>query len=63
MLESTHQEDNAAEKTRGLTITPYSKGMINFQLVKIPDIHLMRNELDSRAVIYDEKLKITELKN
>ena len=34
----------------------------NFFWVKVPDIQLLRTELDLRDVIYDEKSKITALK-
>mgnify|MGYP001394363470 CR=1 FL=1 len=53
-IESKDREDNTAEKTRGLTLTPYGKGIFSYFWVKIPDIQLLRTELNMRNVIFDE---------
>ena len=48
---------------RGITITPYGKGLVRYTWVKTPDIALLRTELNLRSVNFEPTLNITGLRD
>ena len=61
-MDSATRQDNASERTRGITITPYGKGLIRYSFVTTANIHILRTELNLRSVNFDPRTKITALR-
>ena len=63
VINSQHRQDNAAERTRGITITSLGKGLIKYTLPKSDNIELLRTELRLRSVIFAPETNISTLRN
>ena len=61
-IDSATRQDNASERTRGITITPYGKGLIRYSFVTTKNIHILRIEINLRSVNFDLRTKITALR-
>ena len=63
VINSQHRQDNAAERMRGITITPLGKGLIKYTLAKSDNIELLRTELRLRSVIFAPGTNISTLRD
>ena len=61
-IDSELRQDNAAERTRGITLTPSGRGLVRYSRPKVENIQLLRTELNLRSVIFPPKTNITGLR-